>query len=187
MRRSSLFAALLISVLSVLCYRLSLVEPNPDRAGVDETGKPAGSDGAVAGEAANPSLVQLEDNTSSIFLANENNLPAELDGEPLKPGDSDQSLAIDSRVDELLDLAMNDRPGALLTILSELSNPSARVRRTAVEAAVQFGSRDALAALREALAGANDTEEKAEIARAINLLALPSMSEIGVPEADTSR
>jgi hypothetical protein len=180
MRRSSLFAALLISALSVLCFRLSVVSPNSERAGVNETAQPAESPGI--GEAASTSLLQPEDNAHS-----QSNDAPETDGETRDPGDSVQSTATDARVDELLDLPMTDRPGALWTILSELSNSNLRIRKAAVEAAVQFGSRDAVAALKEALADANDAEEKSEIARAINLLALPSMSEAVPPGADTSR
>jgi len=48
------------------------------------------------------------------------------------------------RVVELQDLGMEDDPASLETILSELANRDPSIREAAVQAAVQFGSRDAI-------------------------------------------
>ena len=103
------------------------------------------------------------------------------------PDESDHDAVVDSRISELLDLAMTDKSDSLSIILSELTNPDARIRKTAVEATVQFGSREAIAALQEALAGSEDVEEKASIGRAIEFLDLPSSWETMASSAENGR
>jgi HEAT repeat protein len=84
---------------------------------------------------------------------------------------------VDARTIELMDLAMNDDSQSLNTILSELNNRDPEVRKAAVEAAVQFGSRDAIPNLMDAAAQTDDPKEKAEIMEAIHFLKSPTLSE----------
>jgi hypothetical protein len=84
---------------------------------------------------------------------------------------------VDARTAELMDLGMNDDSQSLNAILSELSNRDPEIRKAAVEATVQFGSRDAIPNLTDAAAQTDDPQEKAEIMEAIQFLKLPTLSE----------
>lgn len=84
---------------------------------------------------------------------------------------------IANRVAELQDLGMEDDAGSLHTILSELNNGDATIRRAAVDAAVQFGSRDAIPNLTQAAAQADDPKEKSAILDAIEFLKLPTLAD----------
>ena len=81
------------------------------------------------------------------------------------------------RVAELQDLGMENDSASLDTILSELDNGEASIRQAAVEAAVQFGSRDAIPRLTQAATQVNDPKEKAAILDAIEFLNLPTLTE----------
>jgi len=91
--------------------------------------------------------------------------------------DDAHQLAVETRVQELLDLGMEDDPKSLETILSELSNPDADIRKAAVEATVQFGSQDAIPALENAVFWAENADQRKEIADAIEFLKLPKLTE----------
>jgi hypothetical protein len=84
---------------------------------------------------------------------------------------------VEARAAELMDLGMNDDAQSLNTILSELNNRDPEIRKAAVEATVQFGSRDAIPNLMDAAAQTDDPQEKAEIMEAIQFLKLPTLSE----------
>jgi hypothetical protein len=79
------------------------------------------------------------------------------------------------RVAELLDLGMEDDPASLATILSELNNQDPGIREAAVEAAVQFGSQEAIPRLLEAAAQTDDPNEKSAILEAVEFLKLPTL------------
>ena len=80
------------------------------------------------------------------------------------------------RCRELMILAMNNDPESLRTILSELANRESQVRQAAVEAAVQFQSREAIPRLEEAAVQAVDARERATIEAAIEYLKMPTLS-----------
>jgi hypothetical protein len=84
---------------------------------------------------------------------------------------------VEARAAELMDLASADDSDSLNTILSELGNRDPEIRKAALEAAVQFGSRDAIPKLEDAELQADDPHERAAIADAIEFLQLPSLSE----------
>ena len=84
---------------------------------------------------------------------------------------------VETRVSELLELGTKDDPTSLETILGELTNRDPEIRKAAVEASMQFGSRDAIPKLMDAAAQTDDPHEKAEILEAIEFLKLPSLSE----------
>jgi hypothetical protein len=96
------------------------------------------------------------------------------------PADSPEAkhqAYVEARGAELMDLGMNDDAQSLNTILSELNNRDPEIRKAAVEATVQFGSRDAIPNLMDAAAQTDDPQEKAEIMEAIQFLKLPTLSE----------
>jgi hypothetical protein len=80
---------------------------------------------------------------------------------------------VNERIAQLQDLAMNNDPGSLNTILSALGDPDAPVRKAAVEAAIQFGSQDAIPALQDAAAQTEDPQEKIDLLKAVEFLKIP--------------
>ena len=81
------------------------------------------------------------------------------------------------RAEELNDLAMTGDPNSLTIIESELDNRDPRIQEAAVEAAVQFGSRDAIPSLEAAFWHTDDPEQKLKIQEAIDFLKLPTPDE----------
>jgi len=90
----------------------------------------------------------------------------------------DEEDYVDQRVSELHDLAMTDDPDSLATITLELDSREPQIRQAALAATIQFGSRDAIPALQNTLQHTGDPQEKINLQKAIDFLALPSMSEI---------
>jgi hypothetical protein len=85
---------------------------------------------------------------------------------------------VEKRIEELTDLAMNADSGSLDTILSELTNRDPQIRKAALEATIQFGSRDAIPKLMDAVSQIDEPKEKADILEAIEFLKLPSATEL---------
>ena len=85
---------------------------------------------------------------------------------------------VERRVAELQDLATENDGASLTAILSELTNRDRDIRAAAIEAAVQFGSREAIPGLTEAAAQLDDPVQRSEINKAIAFLKLPSVSEV---------
>jgi HEAT repeat protein len=90
--------------------------------------------------------------------------------DPAPPPGPDYAL---QRTAELNQLAASDDPANLQAILSELGNPDPAIRKAALRATVDFGSTDAIPALSNAMAAADDPQEKVDILKAINFLQLP--------------
>ncbi len=104
-----------------------------------------------------------------------------LSPEDLAKATEDQArhqATINKRATELNELAMADDAGSLGQILSELDNPEPQIRNAALQAAVQFGSRDAIPRLREAAARTDDVQERQALESAANYLTLPSLTEL---------
>jgi hypothetical protein len=91
--------------------------------------------------------------------------------------ETQQEAHVANRVVELQNLGMENDPASLDTILSELDNRDASIREAAVDAAVQFGSRDAIPRLMDAGARTDSPEEKSAILEAIEFLKLPTLTE----------
>jgi len=85
---------------------------------------------------------------------------------------------VEKRIEELTDLAMNDDSRSLDTILSELTNRDPQIRKAALEATIQFGSRDAIPKLADVVSQVDDPGEKHDILEAIEFLKLPSATEV---------
>jgi len=103
-------------------------------------------------------------------------LPALLPAAPVSPPETHDEY-VTRRSAELMDLAMNDDLDSLNTIVSELNNPDAQIRATAVTATVQFKSPLAIPALQDAYGRTSDPQEKINLAKAIDFLSTPSGSE----------
>ena len=85
---------------------------------------------------------------------------------------------VEQRVAELSDLGAQDDTASLDAILSELTNRDPDIRKAALDAAIQFGSRDAIPKLTEAASQTDDVHEKTALYNAIEFLQLPSVSEL---------
>jgi hypothetical protein len=112
----------------------------------------------------------LEKEMATILAAGVENVDA------MTPQEKHQAY-VEARVQELLDLGMEEDNDSLNIILSELTSPDEEIRKAAVEAAIQFGSRDAIPALTVAGQQLDDPEEKAAIKEAIEFLKLPKFGE----------
>jgi len=90
---------------------------------------------------------------------------------------------VEQRSSQLMDLAMNDDRASLDSILSELTNRDPEIRKAALEATIQFGSRDAIPKLADAASQTDDPNEKTALNDAIEFLKLPSLTEITAAHA----
>jgi hypothetical protein len=88
-----------------------------------------------------------------------------------------RAVAIQEKVLKLQDWQANDDAQSLKNILAELTNPEKEVRAAAIEAAIQFGSRDAIPVLKAAAGKTTDPAEKKALLDAAEFIALPSMTE----------
>ena len=84
--------------------------------------------------------------------------------------------AIDAETDRLQQWCMNDDPASLSNILADLTNSEKEIRDAAIEAAKQFGSTNAIPALKAVAANTADTEEQIALLEAANFLSLPSIN-----------
>lgn len=101
--------------------------------------------------------------------------------QPNIPSTTNFSVATNSileRIATLEILGARDDSESLQQILVELKNANREVRRAALAATIQFGSRDAIPSLKEIAAQTEDAREKVEILDAIEFLELPPLSEI---------
>ena len=90
---------------------------------------------------------------------------------------------VEARVLEIQDLASEEDNQSLNIILSELTSPDEEIRKAAVDAAIQFGSRDAIPALTVAAQQLDDTDERKAIKEAIEFLKLPHLGETNFPRS----
>lgn len=81
-----------------------------------------------------------------------------------------------AEIDRLQDWSRNDDPQSLSNILMDLTSSEKEVREAAIEAAKQFGSTNAIPALKAAAVNSTDTDEQIEMLQAANFLALPPLS-----------
>jgi len=87
------------------------------------------------------------------------------------PGE--RQATIDTEKDTLAALQMNDDAQSLSSILADLNSADKEIRMAAIQAAVQFGSTNAIPALRTAAANDQDLDEKIALLKAADFLALP--------------
>jgi hypothetical protein len=105
--------------------------------------------------------------------------PAPFTAAPPQPLTADEQEATNqAEIDQLMEWSRNDDPQSLSNILTDLSSPQKDVREAAIEAAKQFGSTNAIPALKAAAINATDTDEQIEMLQAANFLTLPSIGSI---------
>ena len=94
------------------------------------------------------------------------------DSEPLTP----DPAVIEAEIAHLQKLSLSDDPAALTPILAALASPEREIRDAAVEAAREFGSAEAIPALKAAADQTQDLEEKIALLEAADFLSLPEMT-----------
>ena len=125
------------------------------------------------------STAQISNQMVSSADAGEATTP-EIIGTPANDAQSIQEAdetTIDSRVLQLKQWATEDDREALINILANLSDSEKEIRLAAIEAAKNFGSRDAIPSLQSLAATTDDTEEKNASIAAAEFLALPTINE----------
>ena len=85
---------------------------------------------------------------------------------------------IQAHIDKLQELQANDDNASFQAIISELTNADKTIRAAAVEAAIQFGNREAIPVLKELAVRTGDAAEKKELLDAADFLALPTLTEV---------
>jgi hypothetical protein len=88
----------------------------------------------------------------------------------------EQRAANDAEIDRLNEWSRNSDPQSLSNILADLTSPQKDVREAAIEAAKQFGSTNAIPALKAAAINSTDTDEQIEMLQAANFLTLPPIA-----------
>ncbi len=83
--------------------------------------------------------------------------------------------AVDAEVDRLYDLSMKDDPASLSNILTALTNSNREIREAAIESAKQFGSTDAIPALKAAANATENIQEKIAYLEAADFLTVPTL------------
>jgi hypothetical protein len=91
-----------------------------------------------------------------------------------------QQAAINAEMEHLQELSVNDDADSLAAILKDLTSPGRRIRLAAIEAAKQFGSRDAIPVLKAAAVNAQDAEERKDMLAAADFLSLPTIANSSV-------
>lgn len=84
---------------------------------------------------------------------------------------------VGDRADQLRKLSWREDADSLKQILSELENPEQEIRKAALQAAANFGSRDAIPYLESLVATATDAEEKIALIQTAEQLKMPTASE----------
>jgi len=97
------------------------------------------------------------------------------------PTPEQHQAAIEAEADRLQQWSMNDDPASLSNILADLTNPEKEIREAAIEATKQFGSTNAIPALKATASNTDDPEEKIALLDAADFLSLPSITSIQLP------
>jgi hypothetical protein len=90
----------------------------------------------------------------------------------------EHQIYVQDHIDKLQELQAHDDAPSLQAILSELTNSDKEIRAAALEATIQFSSRDAIPVLKNLAARTDDPDEKKELLDAAEFLELPSLTEI---------
>ena len=84
--------------------------------------------------------------------------------------------AIEAEIDQLQEWSMKDDPASLANIVAAFASPDEEVRRAAIDAAKEFGSTNAIPALKNAADKAEDLREKIDFLEAADFLTIPPLS-----------
>ena len=96
---------------------------------------------------------------------------------PYADGSNEHEAWIDARADELVKLSWEDDSESLKRILAELENPEPDIRKAALQATANFGSRDAIPYLESLVATSTDADEKIALIQTAEQLKMPTASE----------
>lgn len=86
--------------------------------------------------------------------------------------------SIENQIEALTEASMQSDSKSFQLIVGAFTNAEMEIRKAAVEAAIQFGSRDAIPFLEDAAEKTDNAREKVEILDAIDFLKLPTLSEV---------
>ena len=92
---------------------------------------------------------------------------------------------IEGESSRLQSWSTKDDPASLMAILNDLTNSEKEVRLAAIEAVKQFGSREAIPALKADVAITTDTGEQIALLEAADFLSLPAISDLDAPVPKT--
>ena len=98
--------------------------------------------------------------------------------EQMPSASTEEANSVEEIISGLQEAGARSDPASFQMIVANLSSSHRDVRRAALDATIQFGSRDAIPLLSELAAKTEDAREKVEILDAAELLELPSLSEI---------
>lgn len=84
---------------------------------------------------------------------------------------------IEAEASRLQDLSTRDDADALSAIVNDLTNPEKEIRLAAIEATKQFGSSNAIPALKAAAANSPDADEQIAMLQAAEFLTLPTLAD----------
>jgi hypothetical protein len=132
-------------------------------------GAVAGDDGTNAVPAALPAILHRVSAQAHDGVAVQEDAAADLKA-------ANHEEYVTKRKAELSEMGVSRDPGSLKTILAEVRNPDPEIRQTALTATMDFGSQDAIPALKNEITWAEDPQEKIEIQKAIDFLQLPSFA-----------
>jgi HEAT repeat protein len=105
----------------------------------------------------------------------------------VNPGIETNTISeIGPRMEAIAEASMKSDSNSFQIILNALKDENPEIRRAALDGVIQFGSRDAIPALKELVEKTEDPREKVEILDAIEFLALPSATEIREPRRTNS-
>ena len=108
--------------------------------------------------------------------------PPSAQSNPVRPATtefaSNSDESVEKQIDALTEASMQSDSKSLRLITGALTNKQVEIRKAAVEAAIQFGSRDAIPFLEDAAGKTDDAREKVEILDAIDFLKLPTLGEV---------
>jgi hypothetical protein len=153
----------LVVVASAVYFHFKPDQPAP---AVAETA--ASGDSASAAPSALPAILKKVSGPAQAH----DGLPVQQDdADDLNSADHDEY--VQERDAQIHQMGMSHNPAALPTILAELHNTDPAIRATALTATMDFGSKDAIPALKNEMTWAEDPREKVEIQRAINFLQVP--------------
>jgi hypothetical protein len=96
-----------------------------------------------------------------------------------------RQAAIEAETDRLQQWSANDDPASLSHILADLTHSEKEIRQAAIEAAKQYGSRDAIPVLKDAAANTSDTKEQMDLLAAAEFLSLPPIADEAVQQPKT--
>jgi hypothetical protein len=96
---------------------------------------------------------------------------------PHADGSNEHEAWVDDKADELVKLSWTEDSDSLKRILAELENPEEEIRKAALKAAANFGSRDAIPYLESLVATSTDAEEKIALIQTAEQLKMPTAAE----------